>query len=327
MSDIFISYAKGDRPRVEPLAKALEKHGWSVWWDRKIPPGKTFAQVIQEAINTAKCMIVIWSNESIKSEWVIEEATIGNNRGILVPAKIDSIDPPLGFGRIQAADLTNWNTGKSNLGFTALLDSIKEVVELSEKKDNANFSQLTDQNESIKSEPGNLKSAERESSLIAPSEKRLEQIGLTVSLISLIAVIVFIQAFWNEDKFLTAYLFFVPAMVIIIWVVLKFTDSEFQVLAIKRVFLLFGFLATIAVIWRGVDPSTGYCDPGEYIPYIPLLAIGISICVLNIFLYTRDGSKRANRLPIYTYFIYFCMYLATCRLAWFILEKWVIKCP
>jgi len=326
MSDIFISYAKGDRPKVEPLAKALEKHGWSVWWDRKIPPGKTFAQVIQEAINAAKCMIVIWSNESVKSEWVIEEATIGNSRGILVPARVDPIDPPLGFGRIQAADLTNWNTGTSNVGFTALLDSVKEVVELSEKKDYVNFSELTDQNESIKPETIDLSSVEKkESFIIGQPETRIEQINLIVSLASLIAVIVLIITFSKVDNYLFAYILFVPAMVIIIWVVLKFTDSEIQVLATKLVFLLFGFLATIAVIWRGTVTSAD-CHPGSFHPYIPLIAIGVSICVLNIFLYTHDGSKRANRLPIYTYFIYFCMYLATCRLAWHLLEKWVVKC-
>jgi hypothetical protein len=33
MSDIFISYAREDRPRVERLAAALEQCGWSVWWD------------------------------------------------------------------------------------------------------------------------------------------------------------------------------------------------------------------------------------------------------------------------------------------------------
>ena len=46
MADIFISYASEDRLRAEPLAKALEEQGWSVWWDRTIPPGETFDQVI-----------------------------------------------------------------------------------------------------------------------------------------------------------------------------------------------------------------------------------------------------------------------------------------
>jgi hypothetical protein len=35
MSDIFISYASEDRSKAEPLAKALEEQGWSVFWDRR----------------------------------------------------------------------------------------------------------------------------------------------------------------------------------------------------------------------------------------------------------------------------------------------------
>ena len=100
MADIFISYADEDRDRAKLLAKALEGQGWSVWWDRIIPPGKSFDQVIQEAITAAKCVVVLWSKESIKSDWVREEATIGKRRQILVPAtmvtaqKDPSIMPP-----------------------------------------------------------------------------------------------------------------------------------------------------------------------------------------------------------------------------------------
>jgi len=169
-------------------------------------------------------------------------------------------------------------------------------------------------------EPIDLKSVDTESSITDQLKKRLELISLLVSLASLTAVIVFIQASGDVDVFLQAYIFSVPAIVIIIWAVLKFTDSEIQVRAIKLVFLLFGFLATIAVIWRGTE-KIETCAHGNIQYYIPLIAIMILICVLNIFLYTRDHSKRANRLPIYTYFILFCMYLGICRLVWQILDK------
>ena len=36
MSDIFISYAREDRPRVEHLAAALEQCGWAVWLHQSI---------------------------------------------------------------------------------------------------------------------------------------------------------------------------------------------------------------------------------------------------------------------------------------------------
>jgi hypothetical protein len=128
MADIFISYSSEDQSRVEPLAKGLEDQGWSVWWDRKIPPGKTFSQVIEEAINAAKCVIVLWSNESVKSDWVQNEAAEGARRRILVPALIDDVQIPFEFRRIQAADLTDWKAETDHPGFTILLGAVSEIV-------------------------------------------------------------------------------------------------------------------------------------------------------------------------------------------------------
>ena len=59
--DILISYAREDRARVEPLAKPLEAKGWRVWWDPKIPPGRTWHDVIEEAVTNAQCIRVLWS--------------------------------------------------------------------------------------------------------------------------------------------------------------------------------------------------------------------------------------------------------------------------
>jgi hypothetical protein len=129
MADIFISYAKEDKAVAADLAKALENRGWSVWWDRKIPPGKTFSQVIEAAIEAAKCVVVLWSKESIKSDWVQNEASEGTGRNILVPALIDNVKIPFEFRRIQAADLTDWKPESTHDGFTILLDSISKIVE------------------------------------------------------------------------------------------------------------------------------------------------------------------------------------------------------
>lgn len=109
MSDIFISYASEDRDTARKLAKALETHGWSVWWDRTIPAGKTFVEVIDEAMTEARCVVVAWSAMSIKKNWVLEEAQDGLDRGILVPVFIEQVTPPRGFRRIQAADLSDWD--------------------------------------------------------------------------------------------------------------------------------------------------------------------------------------------------------------------------
>lgn len=39
VASIFMSYAREDRSRAEPLVRALEAKGWSVFWDPEIPPG------------------------------------------------------------------------------------------------------------------------------------------------------------------------------------------------------------------------------------------------------------------------------------------------
>ena len=109
MCDIFLSYSSADRERIIPLVKALEREGWSVWWDRTIPPGKVFDKVIEKALSTSKSVIVVWSEESVVSEWVKTEANEGQQRGILVPVAIDEVKIPLEFRRIQAAWLVGWD--------------------------------------------------------------------------------------------------------------------------------------------------------------------------------------------------------------------------
>ncbi len=106
--DIFISYASADRQHARALSRRLEQEGWTVWWDRHIPPGQSFAKVLEKALFTARCVVVLWSNTSRSSDWVQNEAAEGKRRGILVPAVIEETSLPFEFRRIQAANLVGW---------------------------------------------------------------------------------------------------------------------------------------------------------------------------------------------------------------------------
>ena len=128
MSDIFISYASADRERARLLADALSKKGWSVWWDRTIPPGKEFDQVIEEALDAAKCVVVLWSKASTTSSWVKTEAAEAMRRKILVPALIDETKIPLEFRRLQAADLSQWQGEESHSELEKFSRSIEENI-------------------------------------------------------------------------------------------------------------------------------------------------------------------------------------------------------
>ena len=106
---IFVSYKSEDRHRARTVAEALERRGWPVWWDRDIQAGQAFRRVIAQALNDADCMVVLWTELSVDSDWVQEEAQEAKARGILIPALLDEVRPPLGFGQTQSANLVGWN--------------------------------------------------------------------------------------------------------------------------------------------------------------------------------------------------------------------------
>ena len=82
MGDIFISYKRENRDTAEALAHALEDLGFSTWWDTRLQAGESFSEVIEEKLHVAKCVIVLWSEASVKSRWVRDEATEGLEKGI-----------------------------------------------------------------------------------------------------------------------------------------------------------------------------------------------------------------------------------------------------
>ena len=111
MADIFLSYAKEDREPARRIAKVLESCGWSVFWDRKIAAGDNWREVVQSELDGAGAVVVLWSETSVESTWVLDEAERGRRR--LVSVLIGKAALPIGFGSVQAIDLIGWEGGRS----------------------------------------------------------------------------------------------------------------------------------------------------------------------------------------------------------------------
>jgi hypothetical protein len=124
MADVFISYSSKNRDHARSLANALSDLGLSVWWDREIVTGQAFDSVIERELDAARSVVVLWSRDSVESEWVKNEAALAAERGILLPVTIDGTRPPLEFRRKQTADLSGWNRDPGNEGFQALCRAI-----------------------------------------------------------------------------------------------------------------------------------------------------------------------------------------------------------
>lgn len=138
MTDIFISYANSDRPRVGPLVVALQHKGWSVWWDRAILGGKIFDKAIETALSGARCVIVLWSHNSIASDWVRSEAELARRRNLLVPALLDNVEPPLAFVLFQAVNLIDWSGTLPSAQFDELARAVSEVLSSTASGDSPN---------------------------------------------------------------------------------------------------------------------------------------------------------------------------------------------
>src|SRR5688572_8674728 len=129
MADVFISYASEDRNRVKPLADALQQRGFNVWWDRSLGAGQDYTAIIERELKSAKAVIVVWTQGSISSTFVRDEAGRARDEGRLVPVLLDPVQLPLGFGAFQAEDFTRWNGGANAPQMQILEEALKAKIE------------------------------------------------------------------------------------------------------------------------------------------------------------------------------------------------------
>ena len=127
MSDVFVSYEQSDQSRAARFIRALEGAGFSVWSHTDLPGGENWQAQVEAALEAAKCVVVLWTKNSVgpAGEFVREEARRAKARGILVPVRLQNVDPPLGFGEIQAIDLTRWGGGRRNPFFKDLCVAVQ----------------------------------------------------------------------------------------------------------------------------------------------------------------------------------------------------------
>jgi TolB-like protein/Tfp pilus assembly protein PilF len=125
---VFLSYARLDRPRVQPLVTALEASGLDVWWDARIEGGALFAKTIAAALEASDAVIVVWSKRSIESNWVLDEAMHGRDRRRLIPVSFDGSESPLGFRQFHTIDLSAWSGDTRSAEWAATLHAIAAIA-------------------------------------------------------------------------------------------------------------------------------------------------------------------------------------------------------
>jgi adenylate cyclase len=128
MADVFVSYARSDKPRVAPLVAAIEAKGWSVWWDPEMDAGQQFDDQIEAELKAAKAVLVVWTPTSVASRWVRGEAREAADRGTLVPVRFEGASLPMDVRAIHTTDLDGWGEDAQGPPFQALLRALGAMI-------------------------------------------------------------------------------------------------------------------------------------------------------------------------------------------------------
>lgn len=100
-SNIFLSHAGADNPRVSPIASALEHEGLHVRLDRnELRQGDSFLSFMEQALKTSDYCLLLWSRAASESKWVRAEweaafhRTVMESQNFLIVGRIESFPVP-----------------------------------------------------------------------------------------------------------------------------------------------------------------------------------------------------------------------------------------
>jgi ABC-type nitrate/sulfonate/bicarbonate transport system permease component len=129
MADVFLSYSRKDRAKIEPIARGLGKLGIAVWYDARLQSGASFDEVIAHELDEATVVVACWSPDAIASKWTRSEALFALDQQKLAAVFLDSckLNPP--FNLIHADDLTDWQGQPGHHGFAQLIERIAAALQ------------------------------------------------------------------------------------------------------------------------------------------------------------------------------------------------------
>ncbi len=98
-ANIFISFASPDRKIANVLCNALETRGFDCWISsRNIRPGENFQVSIVQAIRRAKILLLVFTENSNKSEEMTKELALASQQKLIViPLRVEDVTPNEAF--------------------------------------------------------------------------------------------------------------------------------------------------------------------------------------------------------------------------------------
>jgi hypothetical protein len=90
--------------------------------------GKRYRETIDVELQSSKAVVVVWSQHSVRSDFVRDEAEEAQQRNVLLPVLKEAVRPPAGFRQIQSADLSDWSGDKSHDELRRVMKGVAHMV-------------------------------------------------------------------------------------------------------------------------------------------------------------------------------------------------------
>jgi len=126
--DVFLSYSREDQATARRYAEALRHEGFNVWWDQTLSTGEAYDSVTEQALDSARSVVVLWSKTSVTSRWVRAEATTADRNGVLMPVMIEECRRPVMFELMQTAEHLHWKGDANDPAWRAFVADLKRLV-------------------------------------------------------------------------------------------------------------------------------------------------------------------------------------------------------
>lgn len=132
MAEIFISYPRVARTKVEPIKQRLDALGFDLYFDlHNIDGGEDFPAEIDREVKNAKVVLAFWTPAAFSRRWCMQECRIGLMRQVLLPIKLepfDDLEIPVEFGGVNYFDLTDFDENDEHEDWRRLIESLRRRV-------------------------------------------------------------------------------------------------------------------------------------------------------------------------------------------------------
>lgn len=128
---VFISNAPAQDALSAQLTMAFQSRGWEVWRHTERSKSAAYRALTLQALERADIVVVLWSQASSESPWIIDEADAGMKKGAAVAVELQGVTGPLGFAGAQRVRVASAIAGLSPQDQTEIWEAVLDVADAS----------------------------------------------------------------------------------------------------------------------------------------------------------------------------------------------------